>query len=376
MTDEKNIKAHAEMTDEKIKNTSAEITDRKPVKAPKNRKRILRAAVAVFAAVIVFAAGFFGGSAGSWKNAYSGRSDTANTSYKSGSGYYTTDVPYDDEGRYTESPSANEPGVISIADSGSDLEQGQKTGTAGTKTQNTKLIYTASASLQTTEFEKTCALIRALAGQSLAYIESETIDNGNGSVTYYRSASYVIRVPAENYNSFLSGINENCHVVSLNQKMKDVSEEYFDIEQKLQTLRNKHDRLEALLAKAEKMEDIISLEDALSQTEYEINQYQSSLNKYDSLVSYSTVKISLKEVAKPDAPIGDKPGFFQRLGQNFTDGLSNAGSALEDLAYWVSYNIIKLVILAVIIVVIVKIHPVRKIKAARAKKNGQGAANS
>ena len=180
----------------------------------------------------------------------------------------------------------------------------------------------------------------------------------------------MVRVPAENYDSFLSGMSEDCRVVSLTQKMTDVSEQYFDIEQKLETLRNKHDRLEELLQKADKMSDILSIEDALSENEYEINQYQGSLNKYASLVSYSTVKIQLKEVARPDAPIGDKPGFFQRLGQNFTDGLANAGSALESLVYWISYNLVTLVILAAIIVVIVKIHPVRKIKAARARKNG------
>ncbi|MBQ2312514.1 MAG: DUF4349 domain-containing protein, partial [Firmicutes bacterium] len=197
-----------------------------------------------------------------------------------------------------------------------------------------------------------------------------TVDNGNGSATYRRSASYTVRVPAENYSSFLSGMSDECHVVSLNQKMTDVSEQYFDTEQKLQTLRNKHDRLEALLEKAEKMEDIIRLEDALSENEYEINQYQGTLNKYDSLVSYSTVKITLKEVARPDTGIDEQPGFFQRLGRSFSEGFANTLSGLENIVYWLSYNIIVLIILVVIVIALVKIHPIRRIKAARIKKNG------
>ena len=267
--------------------------------------------------------------------------------------------------RYLDDPDA-EPVIISD----SSKIAPDSNGTLPVQLQNTKLIYTANMSLQSTEFEKTCGYIKSLADKYFAFIENETVDNGNGSATYRRSASYTVRVPAENYSSFLSGMSDECHVVSLNQKMTDVSEQYFDTEQKLQTLRNKHDRLEALLEKAEKMEDIIRLEDALSENEYEINQYQGTLNKYDSLVSYSTVKITLKEVARPDTGIDEQPGFFQRLGRSFSEGFANTLSGLENIVYWLSYNIRVLIILVVIVIALVKIHPIRRIKAAREKKNG------
>ncbi|MBO4861326.1 MAG: DUF4349 domain-containing protein [Firmicutes bacterium] len=336
----------------------------------RSRRRPLKIAAAACAAVLIFTVGFFGGAGTLGNRSYDSKNGSeVNTGVPSNS---TSDLgPEGLDGRSYDGESEWVPSSAEKSYNGAPVGEGSDTiftETSGLR--NSKLIYSATMSLQSTEFEKTCGFIKELAGKYFAYIESETVDNGNGSATYRRSASYTVRVPAENYEKFLAGMNDGCYVVSLNQKMTDVSEQYFDIEQKLETLRNKHDRLEELLKSADNMTDILKIEDALSENEYEINQYQGSLNKYNSLVSYSTVKISLKEVSRPDTTIGEKPGFFQKLGNNFSEGLANVGSALENLALWISYNIVTLIILAAIIIAVVKIHPVRRIKAAKEKKNG------
>ena len=390
MTDEKLLRAVGGIDDRFVEEAdtasvsapgivSAAETGKAPERT-RSRRRPLKIAAGAVAAVLLFTAGFFGGSGGLGNRGYSGknnmsadRTDTDPSVISSGeprdldgqsySGWNGIQYYSEEQSRETKAPNAN-----TAPDSSGGVD-GPVT-TVGVDLNNTKLIWSATMSLQTTEFEKTCGFIKDLAVRYSAYIENETVDNGNGSATYRRSASYTVRVPAENYNSFLSGMNDGCYVVSLNQKMTDVSEQYFDTEQKLETLRNKHDRLEELLKQADKMEDILRIEDALTENEYQINQYQSSLNKYDSLVSYSTVKISLKEVSRPDTTIGEQPGFFQKLGKSFAEGFANAGAFFENLAYWISYHIIGLIVFAAIVIAIVKIHPVRRIKAARAKKNG------
>ena len=392
MTDEKLLRAIGDIDDRFVEEAdrasvsaagSAFSVNTKTVsERPRSRRRWLKVAAGACAAVLLFTAGFFGGGGSFGGRGYSGKNNLSPSDYEG----EPTDTGYDVIGQsesdiryYSEKEGIKYQGSQYLADGDAGLNvntapnatggDGQTT-TTGTALKNTKLIWSATMSLQTTEFENTCGFIKDLADRYFAYIESEIVDNGNGSATYRRSASYTVRVPAENYNSFLAGMNDGCYVVSLNQKMTDVSEQYFDIEQKLETLRNKHDRLEELLKQADKMEDILTIEDALTENEYQINQYQSSLNKYDSLVSYSTVKISLKEVSRPDTTIGEDPGFFQKLGKSFAEGFANAGMFFENLAYWISYHIIGLIVFAAIVIAIVKIHPVRKIKAARAKKNG------
>jgi len=241
---------------------------------------------------------------------------------------------------------------------------------------NTKVIYTANIGLQSTKFDETSRQIEQMVIKAGGYLESENVYNGNmGSTGRYRTASFKARVPSEKYNDFLSGLNENCHVVSLQQNVKDVGEQYFNTEQRLETLKNKHERLEALLKEAKEMKDIISLESALSETEYEINQYTSTLNRYDSLISFSTINIELAEVADPDSAVGDEPGFFERLGKSFKRGLQNAGRAFEDFFMWVSYNVVGIVIFAAVIIALIKIKPAARIRRRLNKKQNELPAN-
>ena len=241
---------------------------------------------------------------------------------------------------------------------------------------NTKVIFTARMGLQSTEFEKTQALIERMVNECGGYLENVEVYNGSSiyKSSVYRSAEFTVRVPQSSFNSFLSGINENCHVVSLSQSAQDVGEQYFDTEQRLETLNNKHDRLETLLQQASTMNDIIQLENALSDCEYEINRLQTTLNRYDSLISFSTVSISLQEVERPDSGIDETPGFFERLGRSFSEGFERFTEGAEDLALWLSGHILTLVILVIIIIALIKIKPIRRIRKKTAPQERAGAA--
>lgn len=113
-----------------------------------------------------------------------------------------------------------------------------------------------------------------------------------------RYGSYVIRVPEDAYTGFLQDAGELGYLASKTESTENISTQYYDTEARLKTLRTKQERHQALLAEAEVMEDIISLESALSDVEYEIEQYSSTMNQYDSFVSFSTIDLTLQEVTK------------------------------------------------------------------------------
>ena len=103
------------------------------------------------------------------------------------------------------------------------------------------------------------------------------------------------------------------------------------------------------------MEDIISLENALADVQYEIDMHNTTLRKYDSLIDYSTFTIYLEEVVKISQEPTPEDGFFTRLGVSFHDGFEGFLNGVQHLSFWLARNIIVLVILAVIIVVVVKL---------------------
>ena len=110
-----------------------------------------------------------------------------------------------------------------------------------------------------------------------------------------------------------------------------------------------------LLAKAENMEDIIDLENAIAETELQIEQLTGSLRHYDALVDFATVEIRLREVIRLSTVEEAPPTFGSRLGNAFADGLHGFGDFLQDLAIFLAYNWTWLLILALILLAVVKL---------------------
>lgn len=199
---------------------------------------------------------------------------------------------------------------------------------------NAKLILNADLSLETQDFEKSAADIEKMTAEAGGYIESSGTYGDTGS----RSANYTLRVPQEKFEQFYAQLGENMHVVSRSRSSEDVTEQYTDIETRLATLQTKHERLLSLLEKADKMEDIISLENALADCEYEIDSLTGSKRHYDDLVGFSTFYINLREVQTLTAT-ADGTGFGAQLTQAAKTGARGLadvvrGTILGVVMFW------------------------------------------
>ena len=120
---------------------------------------------------------------------------------------------------------------------------------------------------------------------------ADTADGGSADFSAVR-----LRIPQEKFETFYAQLGDRAHVVYSSRSSEDITEQYTDIETRLATLQTKHERLLALLDQAGKMEDIISLENALADCEYEIDSLTGSKRHYDDLVGFSTFSVTLDEV--------------------------------------------------------------------------------
>lgn len=197
-----------------------------------------------------------------------------------------------------------------------------------------KLIYTADMELQTTEFDSAAQAFAELVDEMGGYFEQSSVNNYSN----YRSGNYIVRLPNENFDSFCESVGGICQLLYLNRSVEDVSEYYYDTQSRLETQQTKLDRLQALLAQAETMEDIITIESAISETELEIEQLTGELRHYDSLIDYSTVYISIDEVYQLDNVEEPAIGFWARLGAAFRSGCSNFVNGLQSAVIGFAYN--------------------------------------
>lgn len=230
---------------------------------------------------------------------------------------------------------------------------------------NAKIVYTANIEAETTDYDACTAALEKLVEDLGGYLEyASTSSYGDGS----RRASYTARVPAGEFKGFLTSVGELSHVVSQDKNADNISERYYDTESRLETQRTKMDRLQMLLAKAETMEDIIDLENAIAETEYQIEQLTGSLRHYDSLVDFATVEISLREVLRLTTVEEAPPTFGRQLSSAFTGGLRSFGDFLQGAAIFLAYNWLWLVVLALIVLAVVKLS--RRAQARRMETFG------
>ena len=235
-----------------------------------------------------------------------------------------------------------------------------------------KLIYRANINLESTAFDTAVNAIQSLTADCGGYFENSGLDN-YGS---YRYAYYTVRVPAAQFETFCSTISqigengETFQVRNISRSAEDVSEVYYDTEARLTTQKTKLARLQDLLSRAESMEDIITIESAISETEFAIENLTGTLRHYDSLVGYSTVNIDLSEVYKLSEVEEPVIGFGAKLVAAFKTGCSrfvdNVERTLLNIARsWVGW-LIFLVIAVIVIVVLVRFS--RRRKARRAER--------
>lgn len=180
-----------------------------------------------------------------------------------------------------------------------------------------KRIYTADLRMETTTFDDAAGGLAALVDEMGGWMQSSSVNyDGAG----YRYGNYTARIPQEKFSQFLSRAGELYHVVSTYSNVEDVSEGYYDTAGRLETQQTKLKRLQTLLSQAKDMEDIITIESAISDTEEQIESLSGELKHYDSQIDYSTVTLSLSEVyqlSNVEQPATDFPS---RIAEAFSSG--------------------------------------------------------
>ena len=247
---------------------------------------------------------------------------------ETGEGYFDTNGSYDD-----------------AADNGGSVLEDQK------------IIYTGTLNLETTDFDSTVKAVTALADALGGYLESSTVGTGGRS---YRWAEYTVRVPAAQFQSFLDQAGDLAHVTWQNTDLQNITETYYDTEGRLKTQQIKLERLQKLLAQAENMEDIITIESAISETEWNIEDLSGTLRHYDALVDFATITVSLQEVYKYSDTEELPENFGDRLGSALSRGWKSFVDGMADFAVVLAYNWMWIILWAVIIAAVVVI--IRKVR--------------
>jgi len=222
-----------------------------------------------------------------------------------------------------------------------------------------KIIRNASLSIETLVFDDSITALKALVGKYSGYIQNSS-ESGISAVSrrdQSRYATFTLRIPSESLDAFLSGAGEVGNILNLSTSGEEITEQYYDTEARLSSLKTQEERLLAILEKAEELKDVVELEKALSDVRYQIETLTSTLRRYDSLVAYSTVNVELREVANLQTVAPLPQTLSERIGQRFAQTTKNLKEDAFSFIVWLIGDLplilVNLAVFAAILFVIV-----------------------
>ena len=267
------------------------------------------------------------------------------------------------EGYYALDGYANsEEADIAADESRSGIGANTSTASAPSVLESQKLIYTASVSLDTTDFDKSVDALRNLMASCDAFAEYE--DEWTYGDQDLHVLKVTLRVPAENYDKLMSDIDGiGGTITNRSSQVTNITREYSDNEAVIEGLEIQEERLLEMMEQAETIEDMILVEERLSEVQMQLNWARTDRSDMDSAVNLSTVNVTITEV-RFETTTG-QTSYLTRVVNAFADMWDNLVEGIGDLGIAIIYAIPAIVVLVVIILLIVRaIRNYNKKKAA------------
>ncbi|MEF2293985.1 DUF4349 domain-containing protein [Virgibacillus dokdonensis] len=157
-----------------------------------------------------------------------------------------------------------------------------------------KVIYTADTRIEVKDLQKKIATLESLIIDYNGYIveSSRSNDTEEKNSTGFITA----RVPQTNFKTFMDEVESGeGKLLSSNISGQDVTEEYVDLESRLQSKKVVEKRLLAYMEQAEKTEDLLAISEDLAEVQEEIEQITGRMNYLQNKADLATVHIEIKE---------------------------------------------------------------------------------
>ncbi|SDY57795.1 protein of unknown function [Amycolatopsis xylanica] len=189
--------------------------------------------------------------------------------------------------------------------------------------QDRKLVKTAKLSLAANDVPAIVDSVRQVAVGAGGYTGQERSDKNSATVS--------LAVPSDKLDVTLSDLSKLGEVTSREQNTQDVTEQVVDVESRIATQKASVERVRALLAKANSVGEITSVEAELTTREAELESMQRRQQALAGSVAMSTISVSVAQKGTPPAKPEERSGFFGGLANGWDAFLTFGGGVLTVL---------------------------------------------
>lgn len=189
-----------------------------------------------------------------------------------------------------------------------------------------KLIKTGTLEFETSNLEATYQLVRQAAQANEAFLSNESSSNQYDRIVQHLT----IRVPSRNFDKLIKAVSEGVKRFDTKTiEATDVTEEFVDSEARLKTKKQLEQRYQELLKRANKVSEILEIEEQIGELRAEIEAVEGRLRYLNNRVDYSTLDVQFYK-KMPSLTRNDR-----NFGRAFLQGWDNFVSLLFGLvANW------------------------------------------
>jgi hypothetical protein len=167
-----------------------------------------------------------------------------------------------------------------------------------------KIIYNGTVQLIVKDLDKTEADLKALMKEFGVNVASSELTGSAGSP---RSGHWRLRVPVERFDEFKDEVVKLGVPQRNTTDSQDVSEEYYDLEDRIKNKRMELDTLRTYLQEKKatsRLDEILTIEKELSRVRGELDQLEGRLRRLKDLTTLATLNVTLQEIKdyQPEPP--------------------------------------------------------------------------
>lgn len=236
-----------------------------------------------------------------------------------------------------------------------------------------KITYTCDLEMETEGYDKTVSAIRDKISNYECIISYENESDSNTYWYYadrHKTASmhmYLsVMVPAESYESFVNDVCDAGKVISRSMSAENITKTYSETKAYVDSLSTELEKLQSMMKQAESIEDMIAIEDKITDVETQLNWYKSDLANLETQIQYSTVNINISEVKEYTPSTMATESFGERIIGAFREAWDNFGTFLQGVVLIIVYVLPFIILTAAVVAVVLVV--IKKKKAAN-KKN-------
>jgi len=166
---------------------------------------------------------------------------------------------------------------------------------------DTKIIKTASISLEVKDVTATLDTLKTLAAAQGGYLSSTNLQrNYNNQL----SGTTTLRIPQAHFEPVIEGVKALGTVKSVSTSGEDVTEEYVDLVAQKTSYTNQLAQYNVIMKQSTKVEDIIKVQEQIDRVQTELDRLDGRLNYLNNRIDVSTITVYLQE---PE-PVGGQAG--------------------------------------------------------------------